>query len=128
MQIYRRVHISSDEVFYKILKKPSIVLKWMILMLFYPTHLRNNPWNFREKYWELGELENDILFSFLVFCWGFQKKQHIFVFPPWKSPWLSYEVSFISANGWFLQSFEKGFIRNDMHTTVQCTYIMQSSH
>ena len=30
---YSRVHISSDTVFFKILKKPSIVQKWMILYM-----------------------------------------------------------------------------------------------
>ena len=46
---------------------------------------------FMKKYWELVELENDI-FWFVVI--GVFKKK---LFSEWKSVWLSYDVSFISA-------------------------------
>ena len=62
--IYSRVHISSDEVFSKILKKPSILQKWMIphingllvsiqmkqkKIIFWKNYLMKN-------YWELADI------------------------------------------------------------------------
>ena len=72
----------------------------------YPTDPRINPWNFCEKNWELAELEN-AFFVFLFFGhWVFQ------FFSQWKSAWLSYEVSFISAL-WIVSSeYWKSLIPN----------------
>ena len=67
---------------------------------------------FAKKYWELAELENDIFWGGY---WIFQKKCiYMFFFSQWKSPWLSYEVAFISALWMFFQNLEKGFIRSNM--------------
>ena len=48
---------------------------------------KSNPWNFRQKYWELVELENDIMYSFLFLVTGFFKS--FFINAKTK---LSYEV------------------------------------
>ena len=71
--------------------------KLIISQLFLMSLLTQGPIPeiFVKKYWELAELENDA-FVFCFWLWGFSKK-FCFVFSQWKSPWLLYEVAFISA-------------------------------
>ena len=57
------------------------------------SHPRTNPWKFCEKIFRIGRARK---WHFFVSCyWVFQYL--CFCFSQWKSAWLSYEVSFISA-------------------------------
>ena len=78
---------------------------------------RTNPWNFREKYWEMAELENDILFLFLFFCFlviGIFKC----LFPNKNQLCFHMRYHLFLHYGWFLQNLEKDFIPTLLHTTV----------
>ena len=62
--------------------------------------------------------------QFFGFGFGFFKKKIVFVFSQWKSPWLLYEVSFISALGMVSsESWKKDFISTNMHTTIAVAQI-----
>jgi hypothetical protein len=124
---YSHVHISSDEVFSKIMKKPSMMphMKAKLIFIgnfFWKPKNKNKKKTeiFGKKYWELAELENDIFFLLFVSgYWVFQKKI------------LSMKISmaFIWGNIYFcsmdfFQNLEKGFIRTNMHPTLNVKLIL----
>ena len=73
-----------------------------------------NAWNFREKYWELAKLENDI---FLVF--GYWVIQKIFLFANENQLGFHMKYHLFLQYGFFLQNFEKYFIQTNMHSSYK---------
>ena len=95
-------------LFWAYITQPDHHIGWAKSMSFtsiYPTRPRTNPWNFCKKYWQLAELENDIILSghfdfflFRNFFKSFHMRYHLF---------LHY--------GLFLQNLEKDFIQTNMY-------------
>ena len=74
---------------------------------------------FVKKYWELAELENDILILFLVIF-----KKHFFINEKTKGFHINRYHLFLRY-GWFLQNLWKDFIPTNMQPTV-CTISAQA--
>ena len=131
---YSRVHISSNEVFSKILKKPSIVQKWMIWKPNWFSLGKNkiekpndqnpknkkgifqlrqfsiyptNPWNICKKILRIGGA-GKLTFCFVFGYWDFIYFSFIFLSMARLKAFIW--GSFFLHYAWFLQNVEKGFI------------------
>ena len=92
---YSGAHISwhncifSEVLFWAYVRQPDDHRGWTTLIPFasiYSTNPRTNPWNFRKKYWELGELKISVFFELAIL---------IFLLHPHEN-----QLKFIVYNGW----------------------------
>ena len=107
---YSHVHISSDEVFSKIMKKPSMMPHMKAKLIFIGIFFWKTKKPKKKTLKFSGKnIENwrswkmTFFFCYLFQDIGFFKRK----FSQWKSPWLSYEVTFISAVWIFFRILKK---------------------
>ena len=108
---YSRVHISSDEVFSKILKKPSIVQKKMM------PHIKAFPPVDLHWFFEISSVTGNFLDGHFEFFF-FKKKKKNLLHLIKKTKGFHMRYHFFLYYGWFLQNLRKDFIQTNMHTTV----------